>query len=66
MKNTIDYHKIYEFIDLVRIYQRADFQNWSYSDKFIWSIDDYVSIDSINYYKEFLKVRDLALWISKK
>lgn len=69
MENTIDYHKNYEFIDLFRIYQRADFSKWDWADifvlknKFRWSIGNQ---DQEHYFKHFILKRLNQLLLEKK
>lgn len=69
MGNTIDYDKNYEFIDLFKIYQRADFTKWSWADifvlknKFRWSIENQ---DQENYFKHFILNKLNQLLLEKK
>lgn len=69
MENKIEYEKIYDFIDLVKIYQRADFSKWSWSDifvlknKFRWSIENQ---DQEHYFKYFVLYKLNKLLLEKK
>lgn len=69
MQNTIEHNKNYEFIELVRIYQRADFTKWDWADifvlknKFRWSIENQ---DQENYFKHFILKTLNKLLLEKK
>ena len=57
MENKIEHNKNYDFIDLVKIFQRADFSKWDWADifvlknKFRWSIENQ---DQEHYFKHFI------------